>query len=121
MAKVFVEKEGNSRLRLANNTARTVAKDDFVILGGISGVALEETRAGFVGAFHVEEGLVLQIGQADFATGASFAWNAPVFYLPDGTFSNTGAAGAFLVGQVTEQLASGVVRFAKYFRAYPVT
>jgi len=114
MAKAFVEKEGNSRLRLANTTNATIEKGDFAILGNISGVALEEVRAGYVGAFHVEEGLVCQIGQADFASGANFTWNAPV-YFDDGEFSHEGTS---LVGQVTEQLTNGVVRFAKFFRVY---
>ena len=116
-AKVFVEREQNSRLRLVNTTGATVEKEEFVILGGISGVALERIENGKVGAFHVEEGIVLQIGQADIASGAVFPANSLVYY-DNGEFGS--AKTGHLVGQVTEPLTSGVIRFAKFFKAEEV-
>jgi len=117
--KVYVEKELNSRLRMVNTSGAAVVAGEFVILGKISGVALESIPAGGVGAFHVEEGLVLQVGQADFGTGATFnTANADVFFgTTDKNFYNATGANRVLVGQVIEPTVSGVMRFAKNYNA----
>jgi len=113
MAKVFVEREGNSRLRMFNTLGRKIEAGEFVIVGAISGVALEDTLPNAYGAFHVETGLVIQVGQADFASTANFGTaNVPV-YFDSGEFNHVGDN---LVGQVVDPLRDGVVRFAKYFR-----
>lgn len=122
MAKVFVEKEGNTRLRVTNTTSSEIAKDDFVIIGSISGVALEDIPVGRVGAIHCEEGLVVQVGIADFQVSTDFSdANDHVYFDPTagsgGKFVGTSSVTAKLVGQVIEPQTSGVMRFAKYFKA----
>jgi len=115
MAKVFVEREGNSRLRMFNTLGRKIESGEFVIIGTISGVALEDTLPNAYGAFHVETGLVIQAGQADFASGANFADANGLVYFDDGQFTNDGSN---LVGQVIDPLNNGVIRIAKYFSVF---
>jgi len=117
-ARVFVEREQNARIRLRNTSGAAVKKEDFVLLGKISGVALENLEAGAVGAFHVEEGILLQVAQADFDTAVTFTTaNAEVYY--DGEkFSDASGTGKVLVGQVVEPTVKGVMRFAKFYRTY---
>jgi len=121
MAKVFVEKEGNSRLRMVNTTDAAIEKGDFAVLGSISGVALEKVAPGATGAFHVEEGLLFQISASNVGGGLTNMETANglvYFDMANGTFHGA-AAGGEIVGQVIEPLRGGVVRAAKFFRTYP--
>ena len=115
MAKTFVEKEQCTRLRLVNTRITPIEEGEFVILGDISGVALEDVPVGKIGAFHVEEGIVLQVSSDDIETGSTFSANGNVRFTSAGKF--TSASGS-IVGQVVEPLTNGVLRFAKFYKAY---
>jgi len=110
---VFVEREGNSRLRMANTLGRNIAKGELAVLGSIIGVALEDVPLGGVGAFHVEQGIVLRAARED--TDGAFAANGPVAF--DAALGVFSAGGDVIVGQALEPIgAENVLRFAKYYK-----
>lgn len=118
-ANVFVS-EGRDEVvrRLVNTTGADIVQNEFVVIGGVSGVAKENVANGATGSFDVANGLIIQAsgfvtGEATFGTA-----NARVYFKSaTGEFSDTKTIGYYDVGQVRDVLASGVIYFMKDFNA----
>lgn len=108
--------------RLKNTLGAAIVQNEFVVIGGIAGVAKENVADGVVGSFDVSPGLIVQA--SGFVTGEdAFATaNAKVYFKSStGEFSDTLAVGYYEVGQVREVKDGGVIEFVKYERAEVVS
>lgn len=115
--KVFIQREKCDHVRIKNDTGGKLEQYDFAIVGPFAAIADEIVLDGVVGAFHVEEGIQVQIGADNFAgaekdfaiVGAPVYWNND-----DKSFRDTIQPGYYLVGHIVEAKdGGGVVVFEK--------
>ena len=122
-ASVFIiEGRDETVRRLTNSLGAVIAQNDFVVIGGVSGVAKEALADAAVGAFDVSQGLVVQAsgfvtGEDTFATANQRVY----FKASTGEFSDTKTIGYNDVGQLKLVKAGGVIEFLKDYNAPSVS
>lgn len=112
----FLEKDYGRSYRLVNTSGGDLAANEFAIIGGFGAVANEAVASTVAGGFTVG-GLIhtshLTTGALTFGTA-----NALVYFNNTAkTFGDTTGAGLYIVGQVAEVKANGVVTIALFDRA----
>jgi hypothetical protein len=112
----FVEKDYGKTLRLVNTSGADVAGHEFCVLGGFGAVANEAIASTAAGGFTVGG----YIHTSHLTTGALTFGTANALVYFDNTaktFGDTTGTGLFIVGQVAEVKANGVVGIALFEKA----
>lgn len=115
---MIVEGRDETVRRLTNSLGAAIVQNDFVVIGGVSGVAKESLADAAVGAFDVSQGLVVQA--SGFVTGEDTFGTANqrvYFKASSGEFSDTKTIGYNDVGQLKLVKAGGVIEFLKDYNA----
>lgn len=112
----FLEKAYEKVYRLVNTSGADVVANEFAIIGGFGAVATEAVASNAAGGFAVG-GVIhtshLTTGALTFGTA-----NALVYFDNSAnTFGDTTGTGLYIVGQVAEVKANGVVTIALFDRA----
>jgi hypothetical protein len=121
MAKVYIEKERVDHIFVKNTTGAALEQNDFVILGGYSGVVDRGAAAGEMVSLHIEANIELQVDAADLATATkAYAENLVLYYnATTKKFTDAVANGYFKVGQIAQNHLSGTTGYITFFK-YPL-
>ena len=121
MARVYIEKHHNHVVRIQNTLGRDLEENEFVIIGGLSGVVDRSAKDGEYLGLQIEPFLEIQVGAADLeAATDNYMPNRPLYFNPDARrFADApGAIGSWvLVGQIARNRLSGgagLITFHKY-------
>lgn len=111
MKTVYIEKEHVTHVRLKNTLNRAIALYEFVVIAGMAAVADQHIEKDEYGAFHVEDGIIVQAtSDATFNT----VGQAVYFNTASGKFVDTSGEGIYLVGVVIEAKdGKDMFKFAK--------
>jgi hypothetical protein len=118
MAKVYIEKERVDHIYVKNTTAAALEQNDFVILGGYSGVVDRNAAVGEMVSLHVEANIEIQVDAADLATETNdYAENLLLYYHPTTKkFADATATGYVKVGQIAQNHLSGTTGYITFFK-----
>jgi hypothetical protein len=118
MAIIYIEKERVAHVRTTNTTTGAIAKNQFIMWGGIPAVADNNSAVGEALSLHIERLIELQVATSDLVEQTAKAGD--ILYLtPAGKFtksSGTGDISYTPVGVVSSNdiANGGSLKFIKY-------
>jgi hypothetical protein len=121
MAKVYIEKERVDHIFVKNTTGAALEQNDFVILGGYSGVVDRSAGVGEMVSLHIEGNIEIQVGADDLAAETNdYAENVVLYYnAATKKFADATASGFVKVGQIAQNNLSGSTGYITFFK-YPL-
>ena len=112
----YVDENYGKVLRLVNTSGADLVANEFTIIGGFGAVATEAIASTAAGSFNIGGRLhtsSLTTGADTFGTANALVY----FNNTANTFGDTTGTGLYVVGQVAEVKASGIVGIALFERA----
>jgi hypothetical protein len=118
---VYIEKHYNDVVRIKNTLGRDLARNEFVVIGQLSGVvdrlAKDEEEFGL----QIEPFIEIQVNADDLATQTvAYAEGGPLYFnQATGKFADAPDSSFVAVGQIAHNRldAEGVITFLKYPQA----
>ena len=112
----FAEKDYGRSYKLVNTSGADVVANEFTIIGGFGAVANEAIASAAAGGFTV--GGLIHTSHLTTSADTFGTANALVYFDNSAnTFGDTTGTGLYIVGQVAEVKANGVVTIALFDRA----